>query len=239
VAVLNRVTVDRARIQDPGAWYLKVPAIAALAAGGIDLNRRVTVILGENGSGKSTFVEAVAEAWRSRLSSASPHWGPGTSDEDADLHWALRLDADSPLSHGGCFLRAEAMHGLFDFADTDASVMRAFGGKLNTRSHGESFLGYLKSRLIEHGLFLLDEPEAALSFASCLQLLVLLGDIADSGSQVIVATHSPVLAAFPGATLLEFSDEGIAQRAWDDLDLVSHWRSFMSAPQTYLRHLFD
>jgi predicted ATPase len=239
VAILNRVTVDHQRIRDLDAWYLQVPAIAAFAAGGIELNPRVTVIIGENGSGKSTFVEAVAEAWRSQLFSASPHWGPGSSGEDADLSWALRLDADSPVSHGGCFLRAEAMHGMFDYADTDASVMRAFGGKLNTRSHGESFLGYLKSRLFEHGLFLLDEPEAALSFASCLQLLVLLGNIADSGSQVILATHSPVLAAFPGATLLEFSDDGIAEPAWDDLDLVSHWRSFMSAPQSYLRHLFD
>lgn len=239
MAVLNRVTVDLDRIRDPDPWYLQVPAIAVLASGGIALNPRVTVILGENGSGKSTFVEAVAGAWRSQLSSASPHWGPAASAEDADLHWALRLDRDLPLSHGGCFLRAEAMHGMFDDADADESVVRAFGGMLNTRSHGESFLGYLKSRLIERGLFLLDEPEAALSFASCLELLVLLGDIADSGSQVILATHSPVLAAFPGATLLEFGDDGVTEQAWDDLDLVSHWRSFMSAPQSYLRHLFD
>jgi predicted ATPase len=239
VAVLNRVTVDRERIRDPDPWYLHVPAIAALAADGIELNPRVTVIIGENGSGKSTFVEAVAGAWRSQLSSASPHWGPGMSAEDADLHWALRLDRDSPLSHGGCFLRAEAMHGMFDNADADASVVRAFGGMLNTRSHGESFLGYLKSRFIERGLFLLDEPEAALSFTSCLQLLVLLGNIADSGSQVILATHSPVLAAFPGASLLEFSADGIAEQDWEDLDLVSHWRSFMSEPGSYLRHLFD
>jgi predicted ATPase len=239
VAVLNRVTLDRERIRDRDPWYLQLPAIAALATGGIALNPRVTVILGENGSGKSTFVEAVAAAWRSRLSSASPHWGPAMSTEDADLHWALRLDGDAPLSHGGCFLRAEAMHGLFDVADSDASVVRAFGGKLNTRSHGESFLAYLKSRLVERGLFLLDEPEAALSFASCLQLLVLLGDIADSGSQVVLATHSPVLAAFPGASLLEFSADGIAEQDWEDLDLVSHWRSFMSEPGSYLRHLFD
>jgi predicted ATPase len=130
------------------------------------------------------------------------------------------------------------MHGMFDSADADRSVERAFGGKLNTRSHGEGFLGYLKARRVEHGLFLLDEQEAALSFTSCLQLLAVMGGIADSGSQVVLATHSPVLAAFPGATVLEFNEHGIVECDWEDLELVSHWRSFMAAPQTYLRHLF-
>jgi predicted ATPase len=96
----------------------------------------------------------------------------------------------------------------------------------------------LESRLTERGLFILDEPEAALSFTSCLRLLSILGVIADAGSQVLLATHSPLLAAFPGATLLEFTEHGIAWRSWAELDVVEHWRAFLARPDAYLRHLF-
>ena len=166
-------------------------------------------------------------------------WGPEPSEEDADLFWAVTLDADRPLSHGGCFLRAEAMHSLFSIADSDSTVDRQFGGRLNTRSHGESFLAFLQSRLTERGLFILDEPEAALSFTSCLQLLVLLDAITRAGSQVLLATHSPILAAAPGATVLEFGPSGLDPVRWDDLELVAHWRAFLEHPDAYLRHLRD
>jgi predicted ATPase len=240
VAVLNRVVVDETRIreEDGPLWFFDVPAIAAVRADGLDLDARVTVIVGENGTGKSTFVEAVAHAWRSRIKAAVKHWGPPVTAEDSSLNWILGLDADEPLSHGGCFLRAEAMHQLFGSIDGEGIETRAFGGTLNTRSHGESFLAYLESRLSERGLFVLDEPEAALSFTSCLRLLALMGLIADSGSQVLIATHSPLLAAFPGARVLEFTDSGIEQREWQDLDLVTHWQAFLARPDAYLRHLF-
>jgi predicted ATPase len=240
VAVLNRVVVDETRIRegDEPHWFFAVPAIAALRANGVDLDARVTVIVGENGTGKSTFVEAVAQAWRSRIKAAVKHWGPRATTEDSSLNWILDLKADEPVSHGGCFLRAESMHELFDSIDGAGIETRAFGGTLNTRSHGESFLAYLESRLSERGLFVLDEPEAALSFTSCLRLLALMGLIADSGSQVLIATHSPLLAAFPGAMVLEFTDSGIEQREWQDLDLVTHWQAFLARPDAYLRHLF-
>jgi predicted ATPase len=240
VAVLNRVVVDETRIreEDEPLWFFEVPAIASLRADGLDLDARVTVIVGENGTGKSTFVEAVAQAWRGRIKAAVKHWGPPATMEDSSLNWILGLETDEPLSHGGCFLRAESMHELFDSIDVQDLETRAFGGTLNTRSHGESFLAYLESRLSERGLFVLDEPEAALSFTSCLRLLALMGLIADSGSQVLLATHSPLLAAFPGARVLEFTDSGIEQREWHDLDLVTHWQAFLARPDAYLRHLF-
>ena len=134
------------------------------------------------------------------------------------------------------------MHGLFGAIDggvgPHAGAVRAFGGTLNTRSHGESCLAYLESLLTERGLFLLDEPEAALSFTSCLRLLSILGVLADGGSQVVLATHSPLLAAFPGATVLEFGEHGFRRCEWDELELVEHWRAFLAQPQRYLRHLF-
>ena len=238
VAILDRVGIDEARVRRKHAWYFDVPAIAALRAAGVTLDPRVTVIVGENGSGKSTFVEAVAAAWRSGLRSAVEHWGPPPAEEDADLHWALVLHGERPRPDGGCFLRAEAMHGLFTDVDAAGTSLRAFDGGLNTRSHGEAFLGYLESRVTERGLFLLDEPEAALSFTSCLRLLSLLAAVADAGSQVVLATHSPLLAAFPGAAVLEFGDHGIRAANWADLELVNHWQAFLARPESYLRYLF-
>jgi predicted ATPase len=238
MAILDRVEIDEEWVRRPRAWYFGVPAIATLRKTGVDLDPRVTVVVGENGSGKSTFVESVAAAWRSGLRSTVDHWGPRPAEEDADLHWTLSLHGERPRPDGGCFLRAEAMHGLFTDVDAAGISIRAFDGGLNTRSHGEAFLGYLESRVTERGLFLLDEPEAALSFTSCLRLLSLLAAVVDAGSQVVLATHSPLLAAFPGAAILEFGDHGIRAATWDDLELVSHWRAFLSRPESYLRYLF-
>lgn len=238
MALLDRVTVDESRVRDRTAWYFEIPAVAAIRTEGLALDPRITVVVGDNGSGKSTFVEAVAGAWRRRLTAANDYWGPPAKPEDADLHWALTLHGDRVVSHGGCFLRAEAMHDLFAATAADSAARRTFAGALNSRSHGEGFLAFLHSRLSERGLFVLDEPEAALSFTSCLELLSLMVALADAGSQVLLATHSPVLAAAPGAMILEFGADGITRQDWDDLELVRHWRTFLEQPQAYLRHLF-
>ena len=230
---------------DPGSWYWQIPAVQQLRADGLTLDRGVTVLVGDNGSGKSTLVEALAAAWRDRLTGAEVrHWGPAWTRDDegrpgwADLFRQLTLDTERPPPQGGCFLRAETMHAVFDAVDTDAFELRAFDGAgLHTRSHGEGFLAFLESRRTERGLYLLDEPEAALSFRSCLALLVLLADAVAAGSQVVMATHSPLLAAAPGARVLELGEDGITARDWADLELVRDWREFLAAPQRWLRHL--
>ncbi len=233
--ILRQISIDRENNTD--AWYFGVPSIAQLARQPLRLTADVTVIVGENGSGKSTLLEALASSWRSKLPYAVRHWGAPGSKEDADLHWALTVDAEHPRPGGGCFLRAEAMHQLFATVDQHTPE-QIFDGRLNERSHGESFLRFLAERDMERGLFILDEPEAALSFTSCLQLMAMLDSVVDSGSQIIMATHSPVLAAFPGATILEFGEDGIVQQDWQDLDMVGHWQRFLADPQSYLRHLF-
>jgi predicted ATPase len=246
VGVLDRVNVDPARLADPvlvpDPWFVEVAAIAQLCRDGVELDPRVTVVVGENGSGKSTFVEAVARRWADRLTAQVKHWSPESKVEDAALHRALVLSGERPMPQGGCFLRAESMHALFGDIDSGAGAhagaTTAFGGALNVRSHGESFLAYLESRLTERGLFVLDEPEAVLSFTSCLRLLSIIGAVVEGGSQVVLATHSPVLAAFPGATILEFGPHGIRRAEWAELELVDHWRAFLDRPELYLRHLF-
>ena len=245
MAVLDRVTVDEGRLFDrnivPDPWFADLPVIAQLRREGLDLDPGVTVIVGENGSGKSTVVEGLAHRWGTSLTAQVKHWLPGRADEDTLLHRTLVLSGEHPRPQGGCFLRAESMHQLFDDIDhgvgLHAGATRAFGGTLNTRSHGESFLAFLESMLSERGLFVLDEPEAALSFTSCLRLLAVLDLVVEAGSQVVLATHSPVLAAMPGARVIEFGDHGFRTVAWDELELVAHWRAFLDRPDSYLRHL--
>jgi predicted ATPase len=105
-------------------------------------------------------------------------------------------------------------------------------------SHGESFLQLAVDRFRGHGLWVLDEPESALSFTGCLTLLAVLKDLLATGnSQVIMSTHSPVLAALPGAQILEVGSWGLRSQAWEDLDLITNWRSFLDSPERYLRHI--
>ena len=106
-------------------------------------------------------------------------------------------------------------------------------------SHGESFLAVLERRFDSPGFYCLDEPEAALSFSSTLGLVSVLHEVARSGGQVLCATHSPVLAAMPGATILEVGEWGLRRTTWDELELVQHWRSYLDAPGRYLRHVID
>ncbi|TSE02207.1 AAA family ATPase [Skermania sp. ID1734] len=220
---------------DPGAWYFDVPVIAELRDDGIDFEAPVTVIVGENGAGKSTLIEAVAHAWSWDLYGADQMWSAPGGAEDSDLGWHLACLGARPKPIGGCFLRAESMHQLF--SRTDAHRARNTDQAFNELSHGQSFLRYVAERPIGAGLWLLDEPEAALSFQSCLALLGVVNDLAAEGSQVIMATHSPLLAAVRGAEIWELTDHGIEYRQWDELELVRNWRTFLDAPDRYLRHL--
>ena len=219
----------------PGGWPFDLPAVAQVLAEGLDVPPGVTFLVGENGSGKSTLLEAVAAVYPRRGAFAT---GPGPSVEDSPLRWHLRAVTAPMASPNGFFLRAEVMHSFLAAVDADAGQARAWGGeRLNERSHGESFLAVLRHRFADRGVFFLDEPESALSFASSLGLLALLDVLRQEGSQAVVATHSPLLVALPGATLLEVGEWGLREAEYDDLDLVRSWRGFLDAPQRYLRHL--
>lgn len=235
---LARIGV-RDDVGDPDAWYWRLPAVAQLREQGLPLGG-ATVLVGENGSGKSTLVEAVAHAWHRSLTAQVKHWGPKPSDEDGALGLELALSGAHPRPQGGVWLRGEAMHGMFAGIDGAAFELRPFDGiPLNQRSHGEGFLALLESRTTERGLWILDEPESALSFRSSLRLLALLHGIQAAGSQVLLATHSPVLAALPGATVYELDDDGFSAREWGDLDLVQDWAAFFDDPSRLLHHLLD
>jgi predicted ATPase len=226
---------------DPDAWPFSLPGVAQLIAdGGLEIQDGVTMLVGENGSGKSTLIEAMASSYpRSGVESDRLDvLGPGRSAEDSPLTYFLRTRTHPMASHAGFFLRAESMHDYLGAVDADETQRRAWGGEvLNARSHGESFLTVLRHRFSEVGVYFLDEPESALSFTSCLALVALLHDLREEGSQVILATHSPILAALPGAHLVEVGEWGLRSSEYDDLQLVQDWRGFIASPERWLRHL--
>jgi predicted ATPase len=234
------------RPPDTTAWPFTIPAIAQLIAdGGLDIAPGITFLVGENGSGKSTLVEALAGAYlyhrKGHLTPFARVTGPASSREDSELSDHLRARVHRMASPAGFFLRAEAMHEFLSEVDDDPGEARAWGSeKMQARSHGESFLAVLRHRFDEVGVYFLDEPEAALSFHSCLGLVSLLDTMRREGSQVIIATHSPLLVSLPGATLLQLGDQGITTvESYDDLALVKDWRAFLSGPGRYLRHLVE
>lgn len=216
---------------DKARWPATLPPVRQVIAEGLDLGP-VTVVTGENGVGKSTLVEAIAVAYGMNPEGGSTGAMNVSRASESSLADHLQLVRGAGAARRGFFLRAETMHGFYTYLE-DVGI----GAPLHERSHGESFLDLVSERLHLQGLWILDEPESALSLSGCLALLGLLRDLVAGGSQVILSTHSPVLAAFPGAELLELGEWGIRRSTYDELDLVRTWRLFLDAPGRFLRHL--
>jgi predicted ATPase len=221
----------------PDDWPRTIPAVEQLVRDGLDLARGVTFLVGENGSGKSTLVEGVAMAYGLSPEGGSTGSRHSTRPTESALGGALVVRRGLGAGRWGFFLRAETMHSWYSYLEANPGTRPE--PRFHEMSHGESFLSVLGTRFDSPGFYCLDEPEAALSFSSTLGLISVLQTLAQSGGQVLCATHSPVLAAMPGATLLEVGDWGLRETTWEELDLVRHWRQFLGEPQRYLRHLQD
>ena len=217
-------------------WPASIPAVGHLLREGWDLPAGVTLLVGENGSGKSTLVEAVAMAFGLSPEGGSVQARHTTRTTESDLGSWLRLERGAGASRWGFFLRAETMHGFYSYLEDNPSTSGT-EPRFHRMSHGESFLELLSSRFDSPGLYCLDEPEAALSFSGQIALVGTLHDLAAGGAQVLCATHSPLLAALPGAHVLEVGEWGVREAAYDDLDLVRHWRAYLDEPMRYLRHV--
>ena len=235
--IVRRVSVSGEREIDTQVWPATIPAVRALIDEGFDLGPGVTFLVGENGSGKSTIIEAIAAAVGLPAEGGTLNGGQTTRPSESSLsEW---LDVERGLQrHGawGFFLRAETMHGYYSYLE---SLPGSPDSDLHEFSHGESFLEILDRKATRRGFYVLDEPEAALSFTSTLSCLRSLSVLADNGSQVLCATHSPILASLPGARILELGEWGIRESSWDDLQVVGEWRSYLAAPERYLNPLLE
>ncbi|WP_028471580.1 AAA family ATPase [Nocardioides alkalitolerans] len=220
----------------PGVWPMTVPAVAQFVRDGMDPAPGVTFLVGENGSGKSTIVEALAEAYGLAVEGGSNQAGRETRRSESPLGRSLAVRRGLGTGRWGFFLRAETMHSWYTYIE---ELNEGYGPAFHEMSHGESFLAVLRSRFDSPGFYCLDEPEAALSFSATLGLMARLAELAEEGGQVVCATHSPVLASLPGATILEVGPWGLRETTWSELELVVHWKAFLDAPQRYLRHVLD
>lgn len=240
---LRRVLLPQDAVTDDYPFTL--PVVRQLAGSpGLSLSPGVTFLAGENGSGKSTLLEAIAVAAGFNPEGGSRHFRFATRASESSLgnHLVLQRGINKPRN--GFFLRAESYYNVAsEIERLDRSggppLLPAYGGvSPHERSHGESFVDLVIHRFGPQGLYLLDEPEAALSIRGCLAVLARWAELADQGSQLIVATHSPVLLALPGASILEIAEDGsITPVDYDDALPVRLTRDFLAAPEKFLRHL--
>jgi predicted ATPase len=226
------------RVRERGAgWPWTIPALAALEE--LPLAPGVTFLVGENGSGKSTLVEGIAVAAGFAPEGGSLQFGAQTREEEPPLAEALLLVRGSRRPRDGFFLRAETFFNVMSAID-DYGAQESYGGvSLHERSHGEGFLDLAVHRFREGGLFVLDEPEAALSPQGLFSLLQRIHDLVQAGSQFVIATHSPILLAYPGALIYELGEDGPVETAYEDTDHFQLTRAFLEAPDRFLRRLFD
>jgi predicted ATPase len=228
--------------EDATGWPFTIPAVRAF--GRRELAPGVTYLCGENGSGKSTLVEALAVALGLNAEGGGRNMRFSTA-ESASLLARHVVVERLGRPRTDFFLRAESFYNVathIDALDAEPALSPPIsdsygGGSLHHRSHGEAFIATLTNRFGPHGLYLLDEPESALSFRGCLTLLRVVHELVQQGSQFVIATHSAVVLASPEALIYSLDDDGVSEVSYDEALPVRSTRDFLDAPQRYLRHL--
>ncbi|GAA1864721.1 AAA family ATPase [Pseudonocardia ailaonensis] len=213
--------------------------MAGLRGRTLELGPGVTFLVGENGSGKSTLVEAVATAAGFNAEGGSRNFRFATRASESALGEALTLVRAPGKERSTFFLRAETFYNVATEIENLGIELDAYGGvSPHERSHGQSFLDLLTHRFHPRGLYLLDEPEAALSTQGQLAALARIDELTRAGSQFLIATHSPILLALPGARILEIDDGGgLHTVPYDDALPVRAYRGFLADPERMLRNL--
>jgi predicted ATPase len=242
---VRSVVLKREQVESFDAYPFSIPAIRQMSE--LQLGSEVTLLAGENGSGKSTLVEAVAVALGFNAEGGSRNMSVTTRASHSSLHECLRVVRGSRSARNGFFLRAESFFNvathieqLDDEPAGGPPIIDAYGGvSLHEQSHGESFLSLILNRFGPNGLYILDEPEAALSLRGNLALMRRMHDLVGEGSQFIVATHSPILLGYPNARIYVLSDDGISETSYEDTEQYDLTRSFLDDRERFLHYLFS
>lgn len=227
--------------QQPTSYPFSIPAVQQLEQ--LVLDRPVTFLVGENGSGKSTIVEAIAVAAGFNAEGGTKNYSYVTEDTTSILAGSIGLIRGVMREKYGYFLRAESFYTTATYAERGTfgptgPIPILFGGKhIHEQSHGEAFLSIIDS--FRPGLFIFDEPESALSPSRILRLMVAMNTLVQQGSQFIVATHSPILLAFPQAKIYQLSSDGIQAAEYQQLEHIRLTRDFLDNPAAYLHKLFS
>jgi predicted ATPase len=242
---VRSVRIVRDEACDGDRYPFSIPAIRALDE--LELHPKVTFLVGENGSGKSTLIEAIAVVCGFNAEGGTKNFAFATRRSESQLHRHLRIARNARRARDGFFLRAESYFNVAtDIERLDAEplggarVIDSYGGvSLHEQSHGESFLALVTNRFGGDGLYILDEPESALSPQRQLSLLARMHQLVEQGrSQFIVATHSPILMAYPDATIYQLGANGVSPIDYEDTEHFQVTRDFLNGRERYLKHLF-
>jgi predicted ATPase len=224
---IKQIRLDR--LPDKKGYPWGLPVVKNLAkAGGLDFHSPVTFFVGENGIGKSTLIEAIALAMGFNPEGGSKSFRFSTEDSHSQLSEHLLVTRSLKRQRDGFFLRAESFYNVASYIDEldrqpsfSPPIINSYGGvSLHKQSHGESFLALVENRFNGNGLYILDEPEAALSPARLMRLMVLIRDLVEKGSQFIISTHSPFLLSMKGAKIYDLDAAPAAVRQWSELENV-------------------
>jgi len=229
------------------SYLNKLPVVKYLSKEKIlSFSSNVTFFVGENGTGKSTLLEAIAVAYGFNAEGGSKNFTFSTKATHSELFDHITI-AKRGYAEDGFFLRAESLYNVatnIDDMDSlpsfDAPVIEGYGGvSLHNQSHGESFLTIIQNRFFGNGIYILDEPEAALSPMKLLTLMAEINNLVKKNSQFIIATHSPILMTFPNAEIFEFSQEGIKKVTYTETEHFRLSKSFLDNPEKMLHYLFN
>lgn len=228
-----------------GGYLAQLPAVKHLTE--LLFDRPVTFLIGENGTGKSTLLEAIAVACGFNPEGGSKNFCFSTNATHSELHRHLKIVRGSRRERDGFFLRAESFYNvatnveeLDEIAAASPKISTFYGGKsLHQQSHGESFLALVQNRFGGNGLYILDEPEAALSPSSLLILLRSIYDLVKNHSQFVIATHSPILMSYPGAAVYELDESGMKRTSYQDTNHFILTKQFMDCPERMLKTLLS
>jgi predicted ATPase len=209
----------------------ELPAVRHLAK--LQFHERVTFIVGDNGMGKSTLVEALAIVAGFPPEGGSRSGVRETDPTVSELCRYVRLTWENARPSWGWFLRAESFFNVATYLEDSGVGETGF----HRMSHGESFLKLALTRFGQAGFFVMDEPEAALSINGCFKLMRLIDHACDAGAQFVIATHSPILMAYPSASIFQLDRDDTRKVAYNDVFSVDLWRRFLSDPQRYVREV--
>ena len=210
----------------------------------LELDSPVTVFVGENGTGKSTLIEAIAVCAGFNAEGGSKNFSFSTNSTHSELCECISLSRHN-RHRDGFFLRAESFYNVATDIDRrdeepsfDPPIIEGYGGvSLHRQSHGESFMAVVENRFFGNGLYILDEPEAALSPMRIMNLMVAINDLVKKNSQFIISTHSPILMTLPGARIYQLSDNGIERVSYKDTEHYQITKRFLEDPERMLSYL--
>ena len=228
-------------MEDERSYIADLPAVKHLAdMGGLSFDNSVTFLVGENGTGKSTLLEGIAVAFGFNPEGGSRNFSFATNETHSPLYEHLRVIKSFSRPRDGFSLRAESFYNAASYIDSLGSrVLNSYGGvSLHEMSHGESFFALVMNRFRGDGLYILDEPEAALSPQRQMGLLIRMNKLVQKNSQFIIATHSPVLLAYPDALIYELDEREIARRRYEETETVSVSKAFLNDPKRMIAKLF-